>query len=432
MTPPSRFEIEQFANEKYQADVERRLTEYARKQAQALAQARSRGNVGGYLPALIECKQEALRAEIFAFAHALVEAGTIYAAPLPVWAEETLERRAAEMAGATGSALRGELELRAKRIRSPQSNTGAVNRAIESAMKSAVRKGRLRLKTQRIQAERSLGNAPASGLESGTKPPAPSSMGGGSIQAIVTGAMSDDFWRNLKTSFFQLRREWPLISPHRLYWTAGLSDKMEDPDGINSPGALVAIRMAPTEWMLTHHEGQIAPAGYTRRFEWLAEHAAARLGFIGTGRAAVSFWVQRIASEVPEALKPVSKGSDQAHLPDVCYWSAHYCDRCSALEASRPSSPSRVDEMTARAAANASDNSGADERSATMTSAELRQAFVRPILERKGWSILDWANDSTVDFHTASDYWKGTTKPYRSTRKKLADSLGVDATDLPA
>src|SRR5258708_2480699 len=60
-----------------------------------------------------------------------------------------------------------------------------------------------------------------------------------------------------------------------------------------------------------------------------------------------------------------------------------------------------------------------------------RAAFVKPILERKGWSILDWAIESRVDFHTASDYLKGKTKPYPSTRKKLADALGVPVRDLP-
>jgi len=62
----------------------------------------------------------------------------------------------------------------------------------------------------------------------------------------------------------------------------------------------------------------------------------------------------------------------------------------------------------------------------------VREPFVTSILVTKGWSILDWATDAGVDFHTANDYLKGTTKPYPSTRKKLADSLGVDVGDLPA
>ncbi len=61
-----------------------------------------------------------------------------------------------------------------------------------------------------------------------------------------------------------------------------------------------------------------------------------------------------------------------------------------------------------------------------------RESFVMPILGKRGWSILDWANNSEVDYHTASDYLKGKTAPYKSTLKKLADSLGVDVQELPS
>jgi hypothetical protein len=37
-----------------------------------------------------------------------------------------------------------------------------------------------------------------------------------------------------------------------------------------------------------------------------------------------------------------------------------------------------------------------------------------------------------VDFHTANDYLKGKTNSYKSTRKKLADALGVPVEELPA
>jgi hypothetical protein len=64
--------------------------------------------------------------------------------------------------------------------------------------------------------------------------------------------------------------------------------------------------------------------------------------------------------------------------------------------------------------------------------AEKRAAFVKPILKTKGWSILDWANESDVDYHTANDYLTGTTTPYSSTRLKLAQGLGVDIDTLPS
>ena len=40
---------------------------------------------------------------------------------------------------------------------------------------------------------------------------------------------------------------------------------------------------------------------------------------------------------------------------------------------------------------------------------EVRKAFVTPILDEKGWSILDWANEAEVAYHTAADYLAGTT-----------------------
>ena len=60
-----------------------------------------------------------------------------------------------------------------------------------------------------------------------------------------------------------------------------------------------------------------------------------------------------------------------------------------------------------------------------------REAFVLPLLDNKGWSVLDWANESGVAYHTAADYLSGTTKPYRSSRAKLAKPLGITANQLP-
>jgi hypothetical protein len=181
MNAPSRLEIEQFANDKFQADLARRTNGYAQKQARALAEVSARGNVGGYIPALIQSKQERLRAEILALADAWVEAGTTYAVPLQAWAEKALEKAVVQMAGGTNSAFEGELRLRAARTRTPLNTLAIVagHREIERAMKSALREAKLRLKSQRIQAERSISAAsepPArgvSGAEGLLRPPRP-------------------------------------------------------------------------------------------------------------------------------------------------------------------------------------------------------------------------------------------------------------------
>ena len=167
--PPSQFEIEQYANEIFRAGLEDRIQEYAKKQAQALHEARSRNNVGAFLPALIQCKRERLRAEILILADAWVQAGTTCQVPLGKWADKALEKAAVLMAGGVHSALQGEIDLHAARTRTSPSNTGGA-REINWAMKSALGEAKLKLKTQRIKAERSLRDVPLSGLQSGTKP----------------------------------------------------------------------------------------------------------------------------------------------------------------------------------------------------------------------------------------------------------------------
>jgi hypothetical protein len=63
--------------------------------------------------------------------------------------------------------------------------------------------------------------------------------------------------------------------------------------------------------------------------------------------------------------------------------------------------------------------------------AKKRKQYIEPILTDKGWSILDWANEANVAYHTAADYLTGSKNPYRSTRVKLARALGVTANQLP-
>jgi lambda repressor-like predicted transcriptional regulator len=60
-----------------------------------------------------------------------------------------------------------------------------------------------------------------------------------------------------------------------------------------------------------------------------------------------------------------------------------------------------------------------------------RESVVNPILEEKGWSLLEFAQEANLDSQTVNDCLKGKTTPYRSTRKKLADALGLRVEDLP-
>lgn len=66
-----------------------------------------------------------------------------------------------------------------------------------------------------------------------------------------------------------------------------------------------------------------------------------------------------------------------------------------------------------------------EEKSAAATP-NAREAFVRPLLDRNGWSITDWASNASVDHKTASSYLKGK-KIFPNTRKKLANALQVES-----
>lgn len=68
---------------------------------------------------------------------------------------------------------------------------------------------------------------------------------------------------------------------------------------------------------------------------------------------------------------------------------------------------------------------------ASQTVKEPRKAFVMPLLNAKGWSVLDWATEAKVSHATAMDYLQNKTAPYRSTRLKLAKALGITVEELP-
>jgi hypothetical protein len=80
---------------------------------------------------------------------------------------------------------------------------------------------------------------------------------------------------------------------------------------------------------------------------------------------------------------------------------------------------------------NSSTATGLQAKKGTERLAATRKAVVKPILESKGWSELDWANESNVAYHTAADYLAGKTSPYASTRVKLAKSIGLSIQQLP-
>ena len=155
---PIRSEIKKSAEGAFAVVGEDILKEYAEKKNQVLGQVRLTGNSGGYLPALTKWGEERLRRMVLAYADASVEAFTLYSVPSDVQAEQDLQTSAQQMAAGTISAVRGELDLVGKRAGILLNDqVGHLNREIHAAMKSAVKKGALRLRQQRIRSKHSEG-----------------------------------------------------------------------------------------------------------------------------------------------------------------------------------------------------------------------------------------------------------------------------------
>lgn len=127
---------------------------------------------------------------------------------------------------------------------------------------------------------------------------------------------------------------------------------------------------------------------------------------------------ERIAAELTAAIDDYRKGV--GHLKPVGKHEQSTNPATIAPQLSEPSEDGttpRIAEITVA--------SGPKQPSPT------RAAFLDPILAAKGWSILDWANEARVAYHTARDYHDGTKTPYASTRLKLATALGVPIEKLP-
>jgi hypothetical protein len=71
-------------------------------------------------------------------------------------------------------------------------------------------------------------------------------------------------------------------------------------------------------------------------------------------------------------------------------------------------------------------------RDTTHERATHRRAFVQPWLDNRGWSLGDWATQAEVDKNSVRDYMNGKTIKIRSsTLRKIANALGIKATEMP-
>ncbi len=137
----------------------------------------------------------------------------------------------------------------------------------------------------------------------------------------------------------------------------------------------------------------------------------------------MNIWT-KIPEEDRDKVWHVGAITGQALSHAALRWRAEALRRAAEGQLTNAESPGEMESEPAPSR----DSIGAE---ATKVGASTRAGFVIPILKKKGWSILDWANESKVDYNTADDYLKGQTNPYRSTRRKLANALGVPVEELP-
>jgi hypothetical protein len=160
--------IEKFANDAFEIDRDRIIEKYAEKKNRVLNEATRTGNRGAYLPALVEWAAERERELALARADAWMSAFRLFGEPSDARAEEALKTSARLSAAGSISALRGELRLRAARLRTAEEGQGIPwHLQIERASHSAVKEGLLRLRQQRLPA------SPAVTVPSTTAAPRP-------------------------------------------------------------------------------------------------------------------------------------------------------------------------------------------------------------------------------------------------------------------
>ena len=137
--------------------------------------------------------------------------------------------------------------------------------------------------------------------------------------------MDTNFWERVRVGFTQLRADCAINPPNL------------------TAGRLMAVWAAQLEpgrwrWRLEHWNKKDGN-GVTERFKWLAQSAAARLGFAGAGDDAVSFWLDQIKLDAPEShLREIFVEGEESNqlyaveILDICGLSADLCWKCEADE----------------------------------------------------------------------------------------------------
>lgn len=148
---PSKREIEQLVNEIYVVACDDILNEHAMKRMKLMSEARLSGN-GASLPVLTACEAEFAGKMMLAWADAYIDAFTTYRMPCDHNAQAELLKTAKQIAAGAIASVQGDFELEIQHTgRHRDFPLDYVNRQIWSLTNSALKKGLLKVKRQRIQ-----------------------------------------------------------------------------------------------------------------------------------------------------------------------------------------------------------------------------------------------------------------------------------------
>lgn len=221
-----------------------------------------------------------------------------------------------------------------------------------------------------------------------------------------------DFWRGLHREFQALATEEQAL-----------------PKAARGDGALRAdctYREHTPEcgqWIL----GEGPNENFRARFDALPTRAGVGLGS-PSGTEPLDFWLHRLFRDLLEnkSHELLGASDEGGMILRLCGASATFCSRLEkkALETNGVSKRS-----TAIVEAEGQQTRSTLEQN--KQGSKTREAFLRQILHKKGFSVHGWAVEASVDFHTADDFLKGKRKPYPDTLKKLADALGIEVAELP-
>jgi hypothetical protein len=150
----SRNNAAKLVNDIFSTFLEDTAAERFDEQTRALTAAGQTGNIGSYLPALTDVVCGQLNRSIGNLAKTYVKEFTRFGIPCDPETELDLEHNARLVAGPAAGIIRHRLELLERRTRKHlniPAGLGYVQRQIASSMNTAVKKGKIRLRRQRIE-----------------------------------------------------------------------------------------------------------------------------------------------------------------------------------------------------------------------------------------------------------------------------------------